>query len=113
MDPARALREARRRTGLTQSELADRTGTSQATVSAYETSAKGPSVATLSRLLAAMGVRLVAEPGGPRVRTPSAQDHAGVARRLLDVLTLAEALPTRHEQQLGFPRLSRSPARGR
>lgn len=106
---AKALHDARRRAGLTQSELAERAGTSQAAISAYESAAKEPSVSTLSRLLVAAGARLTVEPA--RVLEPSAAQHARAARALLDVLELAEALPTRHEPDLRFPRLPAPPPR--
>ena len=105
MDVATSLREARRRAGLTQSALARRAGTSQATISAYESGRKQPSVDTLSRLLAATGSRLTVEPGAPPMIEPSRADHARVGRTLVEVLELAEALPTRHEPVLRFPRL--------
>jgi hypothetical protein len=105
VDPGRELQAARRRAGLTQAQLAERAGTSQATISAYETEAKQPSIATLSRLLAATGARLTVKRGVPVVVRPSQADHARVNRTLLDVLALAEALPTRHESELHFPRL--------
>lgn len=102
------LRAARERAGLTQSELADRSGTSQATISAYESGTKEPSVATLERLLAAAGARLTVQAGAPAAVVPSAAQHARAARTLLDVLALAEALPTRHQPHLRFPRLTGS-----
>src|SRR5206468_5767875 len=55
MEAAPTLREARTAAGLSQAQLAERAGTSQATVSAYETGTKEPSVATFSRLLAVAG----------------------------------------------------------
>src|SRR5436305_991184 len=58
MEVAKALAEARRRAGLTQSQLARRAGTSQATVSAYESGRKVPSIETFARLLAATGSQL-------------------------------------------------------
>jgi transcriptional regulator with XRE-family HTH domain len=103
VDAARALRDARRRAGLTQAELAARAATSQAAVSAYESAAKTPSVATLSRLLAAAGARLTVE--ATDVLRPTAAQHARAGRTLGEVLELAEALPTRHERDLRFPRL--------
>jgi len=103
MEVARVLRNARRRAELTQAELAARAGTSQAAVSAYESAAKEPTVATLSRLLAAAGARLSVEP--VHVHEPSAAEHARSARKLIEVLDLAEALPSRHAPRLGFPRL--------
>lgn len=105
MDAATTLREARQRAGLTQAALASRSGTSQATISAYESGRKRPSVETFSRLLAATGSRLRVEPGRPSVVEPSARQRAQSARTLLEVLALAEALPTRHERELRFPRL--------
>jgi transcriptional regulator with XRE-family HTH domain len=100
------LRTARDRAGLTQAELAARAGTSQATLSAYEHGRKQPSVRTLDRLLAATGARLAVQSARPRVVEPSPAEHARVARSLIDVLALAEALPTRHEPELRFPRLA-------
>ncbi len=46
---------ARRQAGLTQTDLAERAGTSQAAVSAYESGRRSPSVDTLCRILAAAG----------------------------------------------------------
>lgn len=49
------IRTARRKAGLTQVVLAERAGTSQAAVSAYESGRRSPSVDTLTRLLEAAG----------------------------------------------------------
>jgi transcriptional regulator with XRE-family HTH domain len=108
MNVATSLREARKRAGMTQSALARETGTSQATISAYESGRKEPSVRTLDRLLAATGSRLAVEPATEPVSEPSAEEHRRAARSLLDVLALAEALPTRHDPTLRFPRLPSS-----
>lgn len=54
----RLLRGARHRAGLSQEELARRTGTSRPTLSAYEHGRKAPSVRTLERLLSGAGARL-------------------------------------------------------
>lgn len=105
MNVAEEIRRARRRAGLTQAALAARAGTSQATLSAYEAGRKQPSLPTLTRLLAATGSRLVVEPGIPDVVVPSATQRARSARALLDVLALAEALPSEHDAELRFPRL--------
>jgi transcriptional regulator with XRE-family HTH domain len=105
MSPGVQLRMARSQAGLTQSELAGRVGTSQATISAYEGGHKQPSVDTFNRLLAATGSRLVVESGRRPVLWPSRAQLARSARTLSDVLGLAEALPTRHEPELRFPRL--------
>jgi transcriptional regulator with XRE-family HTH domain len=103
VDASSSLRDARRRSGLTQAELARRAGTSQATISAYEHGRKEPSVETLGRLLAACGVRLTAVPAAMAVVRPSASRLARAGRTLVDVMLLAEALPTRHARELRFP----------
>ncbi len=95
MDASREIREARRRAGLTQAELARRSGTSQATLSAYENGRKEPSVSTLTRILGAAGAQLTVEPG----------PFAANGRVLEQVIELAALLPTRHERTLRFPRL--------
>lgn len=105
MFPAAELRKAREQAGLTQTELACRSNTSQATLSAYERGTKAPSIATLARLLAACGARLAVESGHQPLTVPSARRHERTARQLARVLALAEALPTRHARELRFPRL--------
>ena len=111
MDAARGLLHARRRAGLSQAALAARAGTSQATVSAYESGRKVPSVETFSRLLAAAGSRLAVEPATRPVVEPSAAQHARVDRALQDVLALAAALPSRPGRELSFGRLPARPRR--
>ena len=106
MDAAVALRGARVGAGLTQAQLAERTGTSQATISAYENGSKQPSVATLSRLLAATGSRLTVARASQAVIEPSSRQLKRTARALADVLALAEALPVRHRRELKYPRLA-------
>jgi len=106
------LRDARGRAGLTQTELARRAGTSQATISAYEHGRKAPSVETLGRLLAATGTRLIAAPASAPVIRPTRAQLARAGRALVDVMLLAEALPTRHSPELRFPPLTRFPTRG-
>ena len=58
------IRAARAQAGLSQLELADRAGTSQPTVAAYESGTKIPSADTLERLLRAAGFRLATLPLG-------------------------------------------------
>lgn len=111
MDIGSALRSARERAGLTQAELARRARTSQATLSAYESGAKEPSVATLSRLLAAAGSRLAVEPEPPAAIPPSPRELARAGRTLAQVIELAEALPHRYDPELRYPRLPRREGR--
>jgi uncharacterized protein len=59
------LREARTRAGLTQAELAQRAGTTQSVISAYEADRRQPALATLEGLVKATGLELEV-----RVRTP-------------------------------------------
>lgn len=62
MDAARAVREARRRAGLTQEELARRSDLHQPAVARIESGTVTPRVDTLDRLLHACGISLSAEP---------------------------------------------------
>jgi transcriptional regulator with XRE-family HTH domain len=99
MDAARVLRQARRRAGLTQRELAARAGVAQSVVGRIETGAVIPRVDTLDRLLAAAGQGLEATPrpgrgldrtgygehleSSPRTRVEqAARDARGLARLL-------------------------------
>jgi predicted nucleotidyltransferase/DNA-binding XRE family transcriptional regulator len=63
MDPETAtasalLRKARHEAGLTQAELADRAGTTQSVVSAYESGHRQPALPTLAALVEAAGYEL-------------------------------------------------------
>jgi len=52
VDPADLLRALRRRHGLTQADLAQRAGTSQPVISAYERGQRDPTYRTLQKLVA-------------------------------------------------------------
>jgi transcriptional regulator with XRE-family HTH domain len=71
MEVPTLIRGARHAAGITQLELADRAGTAQPAVAAYESGAKTPNLATLERLLGACehDVELLAR---PRVRRGAA-----------------------------------------
>lgn len=58
MRPRTALAAARRRAGLTQRRLAERTGIPQSTIGRIETGAIDPKASTLDRLLRACGSEL-------------------------------------------------------
>lgn len=103
MIAAADIREARRRCGLTQEELARRVGTSQEAISAYENGRREPSLSTFRRVLAATGSRLIVQSGHRPIHQPSPARLEHAARTLAEVLALAEALPTRHEPELRFP----------
>jgi transcriptional regulator with XRE-family HTH domain len=104
------LRTARERAGMTQAELAAATGTSQATISNYESGRKAPAIDTFARLLAETGSRLAVETFPPAALEPSRAQRKRTARQLAEVLALAEALPTRHDPELTFPRLGKRAA---
>ena len=102
-DVAASLRAARAESGLSLRALAERAGTSHATISAYEAGRKVPSTETWLRLLHACdyGVDLTLR---PRVRQAN-----GMARgdELKAVLELAEQFPSRHGKTLRYPPLKR------
>ena len=56
-----AMIDVRKRTGLTQQELAKRTGIAQADISKLENGNANPSIRTLQRLAAGMGMRVKIE----------------------------------------------------
>jgi uncharacterized protein len=103
--PADLIKTVRRRRGLSQSELARRAGTSQPVVSAYEHGRRDPTVGTLRKLLAAGGAQLRLDALLQPELTPP-RDLVEHARRLLDVLSLADAIPARARSRvLKAPRL--------
>ena len=105
MHTASLLREARLSAGLSQAELAERSGTSQATLSSYERGRKAPSAATLERILAAAGKQLATAPASRPVRSPGAAALERAGRTLVEVIELAAQLPTSHARSKAFPGL--------
>jgi transcriptional regulator with XRE-family HTH domain len=93
VDTGRAIRQARTSAGLSQTQLARRSGTSQATISAYEHGAKLPTPETLSRVLGAAGRRLISVPAAAPVYPPAPEELERRSRILSQVLDLAERLP--------------------
>jgi uncharacterized protein len=106
MDPAELIAAVRRRQGLTQADLARRAGTSQPVVSAYEHGRRDPTFGTLRKLIEAGGERLVVGASPVMPDLPAAASPEEHARRLVDVLSLADAVPKRpRARQLDAPRL--------
>ena len=106
MVPAELLKAVRRRQGLTQSELAQRAGTSQPVISAYERGLRDPSYETLRRLVESAGERLELDAVTATSDLPPPSTPAEHARRFVDVLSLADAVPARRRSRiLHAPRL--------
>lgn len=84
MDVGAALRTARTAAGLTQAEMAERAGTTQSTVSAYESGRKEPGFSTLERLLGVVGASLTISQGLSTPPRPSAvrREHRAEILRL-------------------------------
>ena len=99
MDAPSLLRSARRRAGLGLRELARRSGTSHATLHAYEAGAVEPRVETLQRIATAAGFAVDA------TLTPRADAGRREARgrELAEVLALAAEFPARHHRTLRAP----------
>jgi transcriptional regulator with XRE-family HTH domain len=94
---ANLIKQARRRAGLSQAELARRAGMARSVVNAYEHGRRQPSVDALARILAAAGLELRAAPAVRRL------DDERAGRVLAQVLDLAEALPHRRRGRLAYP----------
>ena len=106
VDPATLIKAVRRRQGLTQADLARRAGTSQPVISAYEHGRRDPTYATLRKLVEAAGEWLQLDAALPHSDLPPSADAYEHARRLLDVLSLADAIPARRRNPvLSAPRL--------
>jgi transcriptional regulator with XRE-family HTH domain len=107
VEPAAIVLAVRRRAGLTQAALARQARTSQPVISAYERGHRDPTYETLRRLVEAAGARLrldVVPAPGSDVRPPAdVHEHAS---RLVDALSLADAIPVQHRAAtLRAPRL--------
>lgn len=80
---ARALARARRAMGLSQTELAERSGTAQAVISRIERGAVSPSLDTLSKIAKGLGMRPIVflEPIGRRLRSPKHVSRRAAGKR--------------------------------
>lgn len=87
--------------GLTQAELARRTGMQSSVLSAYEHGRRQPSAAALARIARAAGLELELVPAAHRL----ADEHAGAV--LSQVLDLAGSMPYRSRPELEYPPLIR------
>jgi transcriptional regulator with XRE-family HTH domain len=106
VEPADLIKLVRRRRGLSQAELARRVGTSQPVISTYEHGRRDPTFGMLRKLIEASGERLVLDAALATAELPPAQSVEEHARRLLDVLSVADAIPSRRRATtLVAPRL--------
>jgi transcriptional regulator with XRE-family HTH domain len=92
----RLLIDARHRAGVSQAELARRSGLPRSVLNAYEHGRRQPGADVLARIVRAAGFDLRLEP------TSRGVDERRAARILSQVLDLAEALPSRR-RRLTFP----------
>jgi len=92
------LIEARRRSGLSRRELARRGHTSASTLSAYESGASVPSVATLVRLLRAAGFTAEAS-----LRPVPEDDEQARTEKIEALFAFADVLPRGERGPLTFP----------
>jgi len=100
VNAAELIRSTRVRHGLTQAEVARRAGTSQPVISAYEHGRRDPTTAMLRQLIAAAGgqLSLSAERSDTDLAPPIDVEEHGT--RLLNLLLLVDAIPTRPRHPL-------------
>ncbi len=96
---SRLLAEIRRESGLSQAELARRSGIQQSVLSAYEHGRRQPSAAALARIAAAAGLELQISP------LADADALARSGEILIQVLDLADRLPSKPPGELRYPPL--------
>lgn len=99
MSSARFVRSLRRQAGLTQSDLARRSGIARTAINAYESGSRVPRFDALARIAEACGLWLDTSER-PQVDIERNAEH------LADVLDLAEHLPRRRRaERLDYPTL--------
>jgi uncharacterized protein len=91
------IAQSRRRSGLSQAELARRAGMARSVVNSYEHGRRQPGVDALARIAAAAGLELRIASAVRRL------DDERSGRVLAQVLDLAEALPHRRRGRLTYP----------
>lgn len=106
MEAASTLRRARKRSGLSLRALADRAGTSHATLAAYEAGRAVPRVDTLDRILRAAGY--ATDIGCSPRADASDEERRAKGEELRQALELAAMFPARHARRLPYPPLRRS-----
>ncbi len=97
---ASLIEEIRRRSGLSQAELARRAGIPRSVLNVYLHGRREPAAETLLRIASAGGLSLQLGPRKPPV------DPERASRILVQVLELAEALPFRPRAEMQYPPLA-------
>lgn len=97
---ASTVKEIQEQSGLSQAELARRSGLPRSVVNAYVRGKREPGADALTRLATAGGFELRLR----RRQPPVDAERAG--KILVQVLDLAEALPYRPRPELAYPRLA-------
>ena len=105
MEAARTLRRARIEAGLSLRALAERAGTSHATLAAYEAGRAIPRVDTLDRILRAAGYATDIDVAWRPDATDDERDAKG--NELLQAIELAAMFPARHTRRLRYPPFAR------
>ncbi len=101
VNPAAALvEEIQRRSGLSQAELARRSGIPRSVLNVYLHGRREPGAETLLKLAAAGGLDVKLDDRKPPV------DAERAGRILVQVLELAEALPFRPRSEIQYPLLA-------
>jgi transcriptional regulator with XRE-family HTH domain len=93
--------QIRRTSGLTQAELARRSGLQSSVLSAYERGRRQPSVSALARVARAAGLELTVS----SLSDADALERSG--KILIDVLDLADRMPSKRRGELTYPPLIR------
>lgn len=101
MDAATTLRRARTTAGLSLRVLAERAGTSHATLAAYEAGRVTPRVDTLDRILRAAG--FASDIATSNVPDATDDERRAKGRELLQALDLAAHFPARHRATIAAP----------
>ena len=95
------IAQIRRTSGLTQAELARRSGLQSSVLSAYEHGRRQPSVSALARIARAAGLELEISP----LADADALERSGEV--LVQVLELADRMPSKRRGELTYPPLIR------
>ena len=93
------ITQIKQTSGLNQAELARRSGIPSSVLSAYERGRRQPSVAALARIAAAARLELEISP----LSDEEALERSG--KILIQVLDLADRMPSKPRGELGYPPL--------